>query len=95
MTSTTEPAALALAPSLDLTAAEDLCQVLRTQLSQGDIVLDGAQVENISTPCLQVLAAAAAGARDLRRAFRLLAPSATLRAAIADLGFHAAIPTED
>lgn len=84
-----------LVPSLDLTAAEALCRTLTAQLADGAIILDGSAVENVSTPCLQVLAAAAATARDNNQQFRLLCPSAVLRAAITDLGLHAAIPFED
>lgn len=84
-----------LVSSLDLTAAEVLCRTLAGQLTEGAIILDGSAVENISTPCLQVLAAAATAARDHDHQFRLLRPSTVLRAAITDLGLHAAIPIED
>ncbi len=86
---------VSLVPSLDLTAAEALCRSLTAQLGEGGITLDGSAVENVSTPCLQVLAAAATTARENNQRFRLLCPSAVLRAAIIDLGLHAAIPLED
>lgn len=95
MSAATEPTPMVLAPSLDLTAAEELCRALQARLPDGDIVLDGASVENVSTPCLQVLAAAAASAAERTLRFRLREPSAVLRAAITDLGLHAAIPLED
>lgn len=95
MTSETPPAPRALAPSLDLAAADELRRTLRLQLSEGDVLLDGAAVENVSTPCLQVLAAAVVSAAEQNQQFRLRAPSAVLRAAINDLGLHAAIPIED
>lgn len=95
MTSDMTPLPTSLVPSLDLTAAEALCRTLSAQLTEGAIILDGSAVENVSTPCLQVLAAAAATARDHNQQFRLLCPSAVLRAAITDLGLHGAIPFED
>jgi anti-anti-sigma regulatory factor len=76
-------------------AAETLCRSLATHLAEGGLTLDGAAVERISTPCLQILAAAAATARERRQPFRLLHASADLRAAATDLGLAAAIPFED
>ncbi|NKC31268.1 STAS domain-containing protein [Roseomonas sp. BU-1] len=83
-----------LAASLDLTAAEPLCQALRVRLDDATLAIDGSAVERISTPCLQVLAAAHAGAVARGTAFRLHAPSEALRQAIDELGLSAAIPVE-
>lgn len=88
-------AALALSPSLDLTEAEGLCQALRQGLLQGGLVLDGSAVERVSTPCLQVLAAAAASAAASGAVFRLCHASSALSTAISQLGLVAAIPLED
>lgn len=82
-----------LPPSLDLGMAETLLQTVRQVLQDGGCI-DGAQVERVSTPCLQVLAAGAAAARQAGLAFRILAPSPVLLAAIADLDLVAAIPVE-
>lgn len=88
-------AAISLAASLDLTAADPLLQTVRAGLRDGALLLDGAAVERVSTPCLQVLAAAAIAARQGGIPFRILYPSAVLSAAITDLGLAAAIPMED
>lgn len=90
---TTDRPGFQLPPSLDLGAAEALLQTVRDVLQEGGSI-DGALVERVSTPCLQVLAAAAASARQDGLAFRILAPSAVLLAAIADLDLVAAIPVE-
>lgn len=82
-----------LPPFLDLGAAEALLQAVREVLQDGGSI-DGALVERVSTPCLQVLAAGAAAARHAGLAFRILAPSPVLLAAIADLDLVAAIPVE-
>ena len=84
-----------LASSLDLTEADALCHALRHRLLESAILLDGSQVERTSTACLQVIAAAAAAARQRGTNFSLHDPSPILSAAIADLGLSAAIPQED
>ena len=83
-----------LPASLDLAAADGLYRSLAGRLVDGDITLDGAAVERVGTPCLQVLAAACATARERQRKFRVLRASAVLQAAIADLGLDAVIPLE-
>jgi len=94
-TSSGLPAALPLPASLDLTAALPLCEALRTLLEEGAMRLDARDVERISTPCLQVLAAAASSARARGIAFRLERASVVLAEAITDLGLATAIPIED
>ena len=86
---------LSLPPTLDLAAAEGLCGDLTAALGDGGVSLDGAAVEWIATPCLQVLAAAATTARARNLPFRLVQASSVLRAAITDLGLHQALPCED
>lgn len=86
---------LRLPASLDLTEADALCRALRVCLLQGAILLDGSQVERTSTACLQVIAAAVATARERGATFSLRNSSATLSAAITDLGLAAAIPQGD
>lgn len=89
------PEALPLPASLDLIAALPLCQALRERLEAGEMHLDASAVERVSTPCLQVLAAAASSARKRGIAFRLEGASAVLVEAISDLGLATAIPIED
>ena len=80
---------------LDLTAAEPLCQTLRERLEDGDLLLDGSEVARITTPCLQVMAAAATTCRARGYSFRLRRASPVLSAAIADLGLTTALPIGD
>lgn len=55
-----EQATVTLLPILDMSAAESLLEALRSCVSgQSHFVLDAAAVERISTPCIQVLMAAA------------------------------------
>jgi hypothetical protein len=77
----TRDGALVLPPVLDLTVAEPLHRALLALPPGRPVVVHGAAVEQASTPCLQVLLAAARGAP-----FELHEPSAALRAAIGDLG---------
>ena len=85
---------LSLPDLLDLTAAEPLCRMLRDRLGDGDLTMDGARVARISTPCLQVLVAAAATARARGIGFRLRHASPVLTEAVADLGLTAVLPIE-
>lgn len=89
-----DPAVLPLPSSLDLTAAASLREALLARLETGGVDLDAGAVERVSTPGLQVLAAAAASARARGAAFRLRGVPAALADAIRDLGLGAAIPTE-
>jgi chemotaxis protein CheX len=89
------PSPIQLPPVLDLAAAEPLRRELTARWGDGELRLNGAAVERIATPCLQVLAAAALSARNRQAAFRLSRPSDALRAAIADLGLRQTIPVED
>lgn len=89
------PPGLPLPASLDLNAAASLCEALRARLEDGDVLIDARAVERVSTPCLQLLAAAAASARARGVAFRLNQAPPVLTEAITDLGLSAAIPVED
>ncbi|SFK16413.1 STAS domain-containing protein [Falsiroseomonas stagni] len=90
---TTPPSheAYRLPPELDLAAAESLAAALRALLPDGPIRVDGGAVERAMTPCLQVLAAAAATARARGIVFRLEHPSAAMVDAIEDLGLGKAL----
>ena len=88
-------AALLLPPSLDITWAESLqAELLRVLGQEGDVTIDGGAVERVCTPCIQLLAAAAASARGQSRTFRMTAPSPLLETAIRDLGLDAALAME-
>lgn len=87
------PAGHAVLPaSLDLPQADALFRAVSAALAEGGLMLDGAAVERVSTPCLQILAAAAAAAASRGQAFRLHHASDVLRSAIDDLGLRHAIP---
>ncbi len=77
----------ALPQVLDLTQAQPLRDVMAALLREGDVVLDAAQVERLSTPCAQVLWATgkAAGSR-----FAIHNASAAFQTALADLGLSSA-----
>lgn len=89
-----EPQALPLASVLDLTTIEELYDALRDRSASAAFILDGSAVERITTPCLQLLAAAAKSASQSDMAFKLKNPSPTLIAAIQDLGLANSIPYE-
>ncbi len=86
--------ALMLSAILDLTTIEELYEALRERGALAEIVLDGTAVERVTTPCLQLLAAAAKGAARGEAAFTLRNPSSALMTAIQDLGLGGCIPFE-
>ncbi|TPG45754.1 STAS domain-containing protein [Roseomonas nepalensis] len=88
------PTPFILPSSLDLNAASLLREGLLVRLEAGGLELEAGAVERVSTPGLQVLAAAAASARARGAAFRLRGVPAALADAIRDLDLAAAIPTE-
>ena len=85
--------ALRLPASLDLGAAPALLEQLLAGLAAGPLVLDGSEVERVSVPCLQILAAARREGAG-QPALRIVGASAALAAAVADLGLATAIPLE-
>lgn len=83
-----------LLPILDAAAAPQLRDTLLASLDrQRPIVLDGEEVERFSTPCAQVLVAAARMAETLDIAIRLEPASPQLLTAMDDLGVRAALAT--
>lgn len=71
----------------DLSNAHDLAEHLIAAASQGEaLLIDGADVDRIGTPAIQVLVAAAFEAEKEGRRFQI-APSEPLEAAFSDLGF--------
>jgi anti-anti-sigma regulatory factor len=86
--------AAALPSLLDLTAAEPLHRALLAWPAGTPLILHGGAVEQVSTPCLQVLLAAALAARAQDRRFELRDSSGALRSAIEDLGLTQAMTGE-
>jgi anti-anti-sigma regulatory factor len=86
---------LMLPASLDMTAADALHRALRDRCAgQRPLVIDGADVERISTPCLQLLVAAAVSAHAHGLQFRFAGSSRALHDAARDLGLSVALGLE-
>ena len=86
---------IALAASLDVTAADPLQeQILARLAADAPVVLCGRDVQRISTACLQILVAARQRAQALGVGFAVTAPSAVLRQAVLDLGLGVALGFE-
>jgi anti-anti-sigma regulatory factor len=78
---------LHLAASLDLSRATALHGELQSLAARNiDMVVDGSDVEIVSTACLQLLVAAAADARRRGVRFTMRARSEVLQQSVADLG---------
>jgi chemotaxis protein CheX len=76
-----------LPPVLDIAAAHALKGLIGEALaSSAGVTLEGARVESIGTPAVQVLLAAARTCAAQRRGFVLEQPSAAVCAAFDDLG---------
>ena len=73
---------------LDLTGAQSLRDTLVALLGDGSLLLDASAVERMSTPCVQVLLAAARAADLAGSPFQVLDASEVFQAALADLGLQ-------
>jgi anti-anti-sigma regulatory factor len=83
---------IALAPVADMAVARDLTMALRDALArQVPVVVDAAVVEELSTPCAQVLAAAAASFGEANVALAFRQPSDAFISAITRIGLYAAM----
>lgn len=81
------PSEICLPSSLGLVDSGPLLTALRDSLiARNAVRVDGAAVERISTPCIQLLVAAALNARSEGLVFELASPSSALNEALADLG---------
>jgi chemotaxis protein CheX len=74
---------------LDLVQANHLRDDMIGLADRDIILLDAEAVERMSTPCVQILLAAARGAQAARKPFKIRNASETFRTAIADLGLEA------
>lgn len=70
----------------------ELSKLLATALP---IVVDGSQVERISTPCAQILLAALNAARSQGLSLELRSPSPSLADALTDLGLRQFFSTRE
>jgi len=84
--------AIALAPVADIGVACDLTTALRDALArQTPVVVDAAVVEELSTPCAQALAAAAASFAEANVALTFRQPSDAFISALNRIGLYAAM----
>nr|WP_321986568.1 STAS domain-containing protein [uncultured Lichenicoccus sp.] len=82
--------------SLELARADALhAELLARVAGEHDLVVDGSDVERVSSACLQVLVAACAGACARGRGFVLQSMSETLAAAVRDLELGDALNPRD
>lgn len=85
-------AGMALPVILDVSAAHALKETLGDAvLSRADVALNGANVESVGTPAVQVLLAAAQTLAGEGRRFALTRPSDALRSAFCDLGLNSTL----
>jgi anti-anti-sigma regulatory factor len=83
---------IVLAATADMAVARDVTQALRSALDrQAPVVVDAAAVEEMSTPCAQALAAAAASFAGANVALAFRQPSDAFIAAISRIGLYAAM----
>ncbi|MFC3050818.1 STAS domain-containing protein [Kordiimonas pumila] len=72
---------------LDLLAAQGLKDKLLEFFDlEGDLLIEGSDVERISTPCIEVLVAAQKAFKNAERAFQIKNPSEYLSEAFETLG---------
>ncbi len=80
-------AQLTLPAVLDLCAAEPLKAAFEEALGGGrPLTVDAESVERLSTPCIQILIAAEAGAKAAEQPFKLAKPSDAFIDTFSDLG---------
>jgi anti-anti-sigma regulatory factor len=84
--------AIVLAAVADMAVARDVTAALRGALDrQAPVVVDAAAVEEMSTPCVQALASAAASFADANIALAFRQPSDAFIAAFSRVGLYAAM----
>lgn len=94
MTASDESPTIALPAQLDLTAAPSLHRLLRETLDTSvDIKLDAEAVGVVTSPCLQILAAAALTQRARGGSVVVTSASTAFRRAIEDLDLGTVLPT--
>lgn len=76
-----------LPPILDISHAENLRVLLLNHIQMGEsLIMDGHQVTEISTACLQVLIATSAKVKGFNGVCQVIRPSSILSSACYDLG---------
>lgn len=96
MTASHDVPTIALPAQLDLTAAPSLHRLLRETIdSSGDLKLDAEAVGVVTSPCLQVLAAAALTQRARGRTLTVTLASPAFRRAIEELDLARVLPLPD
>ncbi|WP_407049777.1 STAS domain-containing protein [Methyloraptor flagellatus] len=79
-------ASVALPTHVDMAATIELREQLLAMAGAPRIEVDGAAVERIGTPAIQVLLAATRGAAAEGRSLKLRSPSSAMRRALEDVG---------
>ncbi|WP_431204584.1 STAS domain-containing protein [Bradyrhizobium betae] len=77
-----------LPSQLDLTAARQLQDDIRSRLASGAVVLDAGAVDRLSTPCVQILLAAGLAAASADVSFRIANASEVFTTAVVELGLE-------
>ena len=96
MSTPSDPPTISLPAQLDLTAAPGLHRLLRETLeSCDDLALDAGTVGVVTSPCRQVLAAAALGQRGRGRRLFVTSASPAFRRAVAELDLGGVLPITD
>lgn len=85
---TNTPNAFTLPSSLGIRNVAETAQELLKPDSQGDIVMDAGQLEEITTPGLQLLAACWQQAKQQETEFTITHPTETLKTALAMAGLN-------
>lgn len=78
-----------LASDLDLTQAKPLLEEMVARFRGGEIRIDAAEVDRVSTACVQVLMSGARSASKAAVAFSIEKPSEAFLKALCDLGVEA------
>lgn len=72
---------------LDIAGAENLLNLLKEHVPSGNIHLNAANVEKLTSPCVQILLSTEKTLRNQEGKFTISSPSDAFKHALEDLGF--------
>lgn len=82
-----DKATVRLLPILDMSASDEFLNVMRACVStQNSLILDGEEVQRVSTPCVQVMLGADKAVQDAGGSFSIKNMSSDFERALRDLG---------
>ena len=82
-----DKATVTLLPILDMSASDEFLDVMKACVSaQNSIILDGEDVQRVSTPCVQVMLGAAKTVEDAGGSFTIKNMSSDFERALRELG---------